>query len=146
MYVPEVPGEGRRAAGAPPYVRCTRASLRRAQGVPYVPRTVAPQAAVDLEARLKSLQAGFRSRNHFWHISTALAQSLSAGSLLFARAALCCERCGNRDEQGCRNFAGVTVDASATRPTPSSPTGASWTCGSGTWATGLAAKSSGIVE
>ena len=90
--------------------RRTYAARVPASGVPYVPCTergtaVAPQAAVDLEARLKSLQAGFRTRHHSWYISTGLAQSLSAGSLLFARAALCCERCGNRE--GCRNFDSV---------------------------------------
>jgi hypothetical protein len=75
-----------------------------AAGVPQL----APDqlAAVDFEARLKSLQAGFRSRYHFWYVSRGLAQSLSAGSLLFARAALCCERCGNWD-QGCRSFDSV---------------------------------------
>lgn len=78
--------------------------LGLAAGVPHL--TPEQLAAVDFEARLKSLQAGFRSRFHFWYVSSGLAQSLSAGSLLFARAALCCERCGNRD-QGCRTFDSV---------------------------------------
>ena len=78
-----------------------RTSPGLAAGVPQL----APDqlAAVDLQARLRSLQARAKPWN-FWHTSEKLSLSLSAGSLLYARAALCCERCGDRHE-GCRSFA-----------------------------------------
>ena len=78
-----------------------RTSPGLAAGVPQL----APDqlAAVDLQARLRSLQARAKPWN-FWHTSEKLSPSLSAGSLLYARAALCCERCGDRDDEGCRSF------------------------------------------
>ena len=63
--------------------------------------------------RLRSLQARAKPWN-FWHTSEKLSPSLSAGSLLYARAALCCERCGDRDE-GCRSFGSAEPSRSCAR-------------------------------
>ena len=88
-----------------------RTSPGLAAGVPQL----APDqlAAVDLQARLRSLQARAKPWN-FWHTSEKLSPSLSAGSLLYARAALCCERCGDRDE-GCRSFGSADPSRSCGR-------------------------------
>ena len=79
-----------------------RASLLAA-GIPQL----APDqlAAVDFEARLRNLQTFGRAKMyHSWQSSNGLAQSLSAGSLLYARAALCCERCAGSQERRCSSF------------------------------------------
>ena len=75
------------------------------------PRLTADQlAAVDFGARLQSLQTAYaRSKPfHFWHNSYGLAQSLSAGSLLYARAALCCLRCEDKQAGSCRQCTAFT--------------------------------------